>query len=305
MLFDHFRKVKMILILCILSSLYLHGQSFETSRFGGSIGVSINLGSHVRNVGLNFQAYYTDYFYQVNIGNTLTWNSLSYGNRRRYIENRAALGLVLLAGKRETIADFDLDGLNHQTSYNYGVSYNYLVYTDNIGTSQLSGGWGLHLKEFSVRFENDVFGGQARDRFRTGHLMASYHTEHFKFNAGLYIWTGETKGSTWVREPGEKMPGGYRSLEALPYGKTSHGVLYGGMQVRMPYGNIAYLKVGDDSEHIRHAFQNRFTHDLILLPKSVERKTPHYPRLDENGSPVFEKSKVRRDRFFLQFGMNE
>lgn len=297
--------MRTVLIFFLLCSPVIFGQSFTSSRFGASLGLTVQLGSHVRAVGITVRGYYHDHFYQVNVGNCITWNALSYGNRRSFWENRASLGLVLLAGKHDAPIDFDLDGLNHQTTYNYGVSYNYLIYTDNAGTSQLSGGWGLHLKAFSIRFENDVFGGQARDRFRTGHLWASYRMEQFKLHAGLYIWTGETRGSTWIREPGEKMPSGYRSLESLPYGKTSHGVLYGGVQVRMPYGNVAHLKVGDDSEHIRHAFQNRFTHDLVLLPKSMERNTPHYPRLDENGLPVFEKSKVRKDRFFLQFGMNE
>lgn len=297
--------MKLSLIICLLCTGWLHAQSFESSRFGGSIGLLVNIGSHERSVGISAKAYYQDYFYQFNLGTTFTRNTLSFGNRRKFWESRTYGGLVLLAGKRETVRDFELDGLNHQSNYNYGISYNYLIYSDNAGTSQLSGGWGLHLKAFSLRFENDVFGGQARDRFRTGHLIATYRLEQFKFSTGLYIWTGETRGSTWIKLAGEKMPGGYRSLEDLPYGRTSHGILYGGIQANIPGGNYVHLRAGLDSENIRHAFQNRFTHDLILLPKSVERNTPHYPRLDENGCPVFEKSKVRKDRFYLQFGMNQ
>ena len=73
----------------------------------------------------------------------------------------------------------------------------------------------------------------------------------------------------------------------------------------MPYGNILQMKVGVDSERFRHAFQNRLTHDLIILPKKVTRNTPHYPRLDENGCPVFEKELVRKDKWYFQVGLND
>ena len=281
------------------------GQNFRTSNFGGAIGLLFNVGSHQQSVGVTAKAYYTDYFYQFNVGNTLTFNGTSFGKRKNFIENRTSIGAVLLAGKKESIIDFELDGLNHQTAFNYGISYNYLIYYDNVGTSQLSGGWGIHLRNFSLRFENDVFGGQARDHFRTGHLAFNYRTENFKFSTGLYIWTGETRNSHWERISMDKMPSGFRLLEDLPYGKTSHGVLYGGVLVNMPYGNTAHWRLGVDSEHVRHGFQNRFAHDLILFPKKMERNTPHYPRLDENGCAVFEKDSVRKDQFYMQFGVND
>lgn len=285
--------------------MYSQGQSFRMNNFGGAVGLVFNFGSHQQSIGVSTKAYYTDYFYQLNLGNTFTFNGTSFGKRKNFFENRLYAGVALLAGKKESIYDFELDGLAHQTSYNYGIAFNYLIYTDNVGTSQLSGGWGVHLKNVSLKFENDVFGGQARDHFRTGHLTVSYKTENFKFSSGLYIWTGETRGSTWEHSSHTKMPSGFRLLEELPYGNTSHGVLYGGVLVRMPYGNNAHLRLGVDSEHIRHGFQNRFAHDLMLLPKKMERNTPHYPRLDENGCAVFEKELVRKDQIYLQFGIND
>ncbi len=283
----------------------LLSQSYSDSKFGASVGLLVNLGSHQNSIGLNVRGYYTDYFYQVNAGTTFTFNGSSYGNRKKFFENRTSIGAVLLAGKKESERDFELDGLNHQSKFNYGLGFNYLLYFDNVGTSQLSGGWGIHVKNVSLRFENDVFGGQARDRFRTGHIQASYKTKDFKFSSGLYIWTGETRGSTWQKIPLDKQPSGFRILEDLPYGKTSHGVLYGGLQINMPYGNVAHLRLGVDSENIRHGFQNRFAHDLIILPKKMERNTPHYPRLDEHGCPTFDPENVRKSRFFMQFGMND
>ncbi len=296
------RRIVLILLLFPFQS---GAQSYTGTHAGVSLGLLVNFGSHVNSVGLNLKAYYTNYFTQLNAGSSVTFNLNGYGERRHFVESRTAVGLVLLAGKKDQPIDFLLDGLNHQTAYRYGIAYNYLFYFDNAGTSQLSGGWAVHLKRFSLYFENDVFGGQARDRFRTGHLMLSYRFEQIRFLTGLYIWTGETANSVWIRDAGPGTPNGYRSLENLPYGKSSHGVLYGGFIANTAYGNQVHFKTGTDSEQIRHFFQNRLAHDLILLPASVKRHTPHYPRLNSEGKPVFKATDRRADRFYLQLGLNE
>lgn len=287
----------------ILSS--VNAQSYIQSHTGASLGIVFNVGTHVNSIGLNAKAYYTDYFFQANVGTTVYLHQKSYGNRTYFWENRNSFGLVLLAGKREKLPDFQLDGLNHQTAYNYGVAFNYLIYRDNVGTSQLSGGFGLHLKNFSVYHENDVFGGQAKDRFRTGHVYASYQYKEFKFGTGINIWTGETKNSRWEKIHLDKCPNGFRILEDLPFGNTSHGIFYGSIIYQLPYAQTAHLRLGVDSEHVRHGFQNRFAHDLIFLPKKIERTTPHYPRLDEHGCPVFYKEQARKDKLFLEWSANE
>jgi hypothetical protein len=103
----------------------------------------------------------------------------------------------------------------------------------------------------------------------------------------------------------KNQPSGFRLLEDLPYGRTSHGIAYGGVYYNLGAGQNVHLKLGIDSEHLRHSVQNRFIHDLLFLPKKIERNTPHYPRLDETGCPVFEKSTVRKNRFYYQQGLNE
>lgn len=296
---------KLVILIFLLSSSGMWAQHYSNTHFGMNLGLFFNFGTHQKSLGLSTRIYYTSYFFQINMGNTITLNKASYGNRLNFWENRLYAGAVLMAGKRESILDFEFDGLNHQTKYNLGLAYNYILYFDNIGTTQISGAFGIHIKNFSLRFENDVFGGQARDRFRTGHLVAIYKQNMVKYSVGLYIWTGETRGSTWNKTSGSKMPNGYRDLSALPFGRTSHGILYGGILFNLPHGNTSHLRLGIDSEHVRHAFQNRFTHDLVLLPKSIERNTPHYPRLDSSGMPVFEKDLVRKNRYFMQFGLND
>jgi hypothetical protein len=297
--------MRTFIFLVFLFPSFLFGQTFSNQKFGVSLGLTFNVGTHVNNIGINVNAYYTDYFYQFNLGQSLTFNATSYGKRTHFWESRSSVGLHLMAGKRNLTPDFQLNGLFHNTTYNYGLGFNYLIYKDNAGTSQLSGGWALHLKNTSLLFENDVFGGQAKDRFRTGHFAATYRYQNFKFIAGMYIWTGETKNSQWEKIPMKHQPSGFRVLEDLPYGRTSHGIAYGGVYYNLGFGQNVHFKLGVDSEHLRHAVQNRFIHDLLFLPKKVERNTPHYPRLDETGCPVFEKASVRKDRFYFQQGLNE
>ena len=76
--------------------------------------------------------------------------------------------------------------------------------------------------------------------------------------------------------------------------KTSHGILYGSLSYNLPYRQDAFVKIGIESEEIRHLIQNRLIHDLIFLPKSVKHHSSHYPRLDELGCPVFEKNHAKK-----------
>lgn len=298
-----------VTIKSLIFSLILPGfcfsQNYFRDHFGGSIGIIANIGTHNNSFGLTINSYYHDKFFQFNNGANFHLYHKNIGQRTHFREVRLHTGLVLLAGKKENEIDFLMDGLNHQTTFNYGIGYNYLWYFDNAGTSQLSGGWSIHAKKLSFYLENDIFGGQGKDRFRTAHFQAAYKTGDYRFAAGVNLWTGETKESMWEKVSLDKCPSGYRLLEDLPYGRTSHGILYGGLTYRLPFQQQINIKLGIDSENIRHTIQNRLIHDLIFLPKKIERKTPHYPRLDEDGCPIFDKSQVRKSVLFLQYGLND
>lgn len=302
---NKFAIMKKGLIVIFFLPLLVFGQNYIKDHTGVKLGIALNLGSHINTVGLNLNAYYTDYFFQFNAGSTIYFYFNGYGNRKRFWENRNALGLVLLAGKRQSVVDFQMDGLNHQTKYDYGLAYNYLWYFDNIGTSQRSGAFALHIKNISLYHENDVFAGSAEDRFRTGHFFISYKLENFKLGAGLAIWTGETINAPRIDVTTPKMRKGYKSLEDMPFGRTSHGNAYFSMVTNLPYQQNIHFRIGMDSEQIRHAVQNRFIHDLLFLPKKAKNTSYHYPRLDEEGCPAFEKSTARPAKFYTQFGMNE
>lgn len=294
-------------LIFLLLPVVSRSQHYFSDHFGGTLGLTLHFGSHVNAAGLNLKVYYTDYFFQVNAGTSLTFHSLSYGNRRKYIENRSAFGLMLLGGKKQMPVDFQLDGLNHQTAYNLGIGYNYVLYRDNAGTSQNSGGIAFHIRHISVYHENDFLAGQGKDRFRTAHFFISYRNDFYRTGAGILLWTGETAGARRENIQSAKAPNGFKILEDLPYGKTSHGIFYGSFRAGLPFGQQVYMRLGIDSEHIRHAIQNRLIHDLAFIPgltKRTRRTTPHYPRLNSMGCPVFSKEGVRPDALYLQFGAN-
>ena len=292
------------LLFFLLSPILVSSQVFEVPKYGWNAGISLQFGTHINSIGIQVNTYFSDRFYQVNIGEQLTFRLSDLGKRKNFFQSRFSTGVVLLAGKQNTPRDFQLNSLYHNTSYNYGLAYNYLWYCDKMSTSQRSGGWALHLKKTSILFENDIFGGQGKDRFRTGQLAVSYRDSIWKFSTGFSIWTGETSGTDWQKITFDGCPNGYRSLEDKPYGRTSHGIAYVGFDYG--YGSPQWLgyKIGVDSERLRHQLQNRLLHDLIWLPKTLPRNTPHYPMLDQNGCPVFDKNDARKNELYFQGGVN-
>lgn len=293
------RKVFFIVIYCF--GIY----NLKAQKLGGQVGLVFSVGTHINAIGLSTNLSFQYGFTQINIQQTLKYYERSLGKRRYFMESRTALGLLLLAGKQNLVPDFQYNGLTHNSNYQYALGFNYLIYKDDVGTSQLSGAWSVHVKYFSLLFENDVFGGQAKDRFRSGLLQVTYRYQTFKFFTNLFIWTGETKNSIWNKEAMPNCPNGYRSLADLPFGKTSHGIVSGGVLYNFMFNQYLSFQTGIESEQIRHGFQNRLSHDLILLPKSYPRHTPHYPRLNEDGLPVFRKEDRKKDHFYVQFNMND
>lgn len=293
--------MRSIVTLFFLATFSCSAQNYFRDHFGGTIGVSLSLGTHNTSVGLSLNGFYTDYFYQVNLGTRFLFFEQGLGGQRHSWESRNTAGLVLVAGEDERIIDFELDGLNHQTENNLGLGFNYIWYYDGAGTSQTSGGFGLHIHELSVYHENDLIGGQGRDRFRTGQFHVSYHYEQFKFTAGIQLWTGESKTAPLLEEDCNDCPAGYRDLRDTKFGKTSHGILYAGWRMQHDFNQSTVVRVGIDAERIRHIFQNKLIHDLGAF---VNRPTPHYPMLDIYGNPTFDASRVRKPTPYLLVGAN-
>ncbi|XOV68317.1 MAG: polymorphic toxin type 23 domain-containing protein [Fluviicola sp.] len=293
--------MRAIVILFFLGTFTSFGQDYFRDHFGGSVGVSMTIGSHQSNFGVHLNGYYTDYFYQINVGTRLSFVPHSFGGRKSFWESRSAVGVILLEGKSEREVDFELDGLNHQTAKNLGIGFNYIWYHDGAGTSQTSGGFGMHIREFSMYHENDIFSGTGRDRFRTGQFHFSYRYQQHKITAGIQLWTGESNSAPMKTEGCDDCKSGYRDLRNTKFGKTSHGILYVGWRQQHGFGQNSGVRLGWDAESIRHIFQNKVIHDLGVF---IKKPTPHYPMLDANGIPTFDASQVREPRFYFSIGAN-
>ena len=298
-------RLFLINIFFILSiGLTSHAQKWTGKHWGIQTGISIELGTTVNYVGLKIQGYYTNEFVQLNIGNHIRFNSSHLGNRKNFVTQRINTGIALLAGKRNARPQLIFDGLNHQTQYEYGLAYNYLWYFDNIGSSQRSGGFGLHYKQLSFLIENDIFAGSGRDRFRTSYASFHYHDDLYNLSLNTTLWTGETWGTRFMNTPDSTYQKGYKDLRETLYGKTSHGIISVGLDYQIFYGNHVSALAGIDSEQMRNIIQNKFMHDKKFIPKRWRKPNVNYPMLNLDGLPIHTNQEAKPSHLFLEFGLN-
>lgn len=295
---------KILVIFLLITSNWSFSQSIPID-YGFKFQLLATIGTHQSSIGLGLNTYVGCRYAQINAGSRFRLFGNNLGNRTNMKEWRHELGAVLMCGPLTNPMQFEYSGALHQQKSAYSLGYAYLWYFDNTETSQRSGTWNLGIQHIDIQFENDVFGGQAKDRFRTGALSVSYRDSLRKYSAGLQLWTGETRNSVWNKTPLPKCPSGYRDLTSLPYGKLNHGILYVELKQKIEYNQYVGGRIGWDSEQIRHIFQNRLTHDLILLPKSVVRNTPHYPRLDTDGHIVFSRKEARPAKPYFSVFLND
>ncbi len=294
-----------LLFLFVLFPLLVSGQNRWKPGAGVKATILVSFGSHQNAFGFKLDAYTGNDFVQINAGITTRYFLTNLGKRTHFGEMRLSAGGVLMFGKAGNPRNMDWDGPLHQSKSDYSIGYAHYWYLDRVGTSQRSGAWNLGIRHIDLLMENDVFGGQAKDRFRTGGLVVSYRDSLYKASIGLAIWTGETAETVWDKTPLPGAPNGYRDLSSRPYGKLNHGILYGEFIHRFTGVQTAGTRLGWDSEQIRHVFQNKLSHDLVLFPKKMIRRTPHYPRLDENGNNVFTRKEARKPQLYFQTFLND
>lgn len=295
-------------ILILLSLFYVHVgicQLIQNNNWGLQVSLTANFGTHINQFGVKVQGYYTEEFIQINAGNQFLINASNLANRQDFIENRINIGAVLLAGKRSSTPTFIFDGLNHQTQFDYGLGYNYLWYLDNSDSYQVSGGFGFHIKQFSLLIENDIFSGNGRDRFRTSFTQLNYHNEMINIKLNTQLWTGETWGTELKKRDEKPYPVGYKDLRNTLYGRNSHGILSLGIDYYLFYGNSLSAAIGIDSEVVRNGLQNRFMHDKPFIPKRWRKPNVTYPMLDKFGLPIHNNADARKNVLYFQFGLNQ
>jgi hypothetical protein len=296
-------KLYHILIITLLSS-HLTAQKWSGEYWGLQVGISADIGTHINQIGLKVQGYYTSEFIQFNLGNQIRFNSSNLGGRKNYVTQRINTGIALFGGEKNSRPQLILDGLNHQSQHDYAIAYNYLWYTDNAGTSQRSGGFGLHIKQISFYVENDLFSGTGGDRFRTSHASVSYHDDLYNFSLNTQLWTGDTRGTRLLNTVDSMYIIGYKDLSTTQYGRSSNGILSVGFDYQIIYGNHFSAVAGIDSERVRHGLQNRFMHNKKFIPMRWRKPNVNYPMLNSDGYPVHYKEEAAPPKLFLQFGLN-
>ena len=297
-----FRTIWISIFLIFFIASFSNCNSQIISRFQPNVGLKFSLGTHFSQIGLTSGLSIQLQKLQLNVLSDIHYVFHSFGSREHFWESKTSIGLLVLGGKKSNTPDFILSTLSNNTLYYNSIGYAYIWYLDTKKTSQNSGAWSLGTGPVSIYFENDVFGGFGEDKYRTANFIAMYRKNYWRIFSEFSFWTGDSRGTYWFRDKPAVCPYGYKLLNSQPYGKTSHGIA----SINFQYSYLnksSKIALGVDSEEFRHIVQNKIIHDLCWLPKWMPHNTPHYPRLDENGLPVFNKNERRKDKLFYQMDL--
>jgi hypothetical protein len=289
----------------IFFPILLVGQESRYFSIGARVGITFSFGTHTNAIGFCANSYFATNHVQLNIGGAIKYNFTGLGARRDFTESLVNTGLVFHGGKKVNPISYELNYLNHQTHSPISLAYGYIWYLDGVDTRQRSGSWKIEIERVSFVFENDLFGGQGKDRFRTGTLLVSYRDSTQTLSLGVQLWTGETKGGITFSESTKEFPNGYKDISANYLGKTSHGILFLSYAKQVPFHSALTFKLGIDSEQVRHLFQNKLSHNLANLPIKKRHKAVYYPMLNTAGYPDLNGANIRQVKPYFQYSLNE
>ena len=279
----------------------MHFIGFSQTIFLG-LRVSASIGSHQHYYGIGAHAGLEYRSFLLTLGSDVSYRLKDLGQRNRFLESRSYLGASMVTGKNSSVRDIELGALNNYFSRENSFGYAYIIYMDKAGTSQLSGAFRCEIKRHSLMLENDFFAGQGKDRFRTATLLYRYRELLWSGHLGVRLWTGEASGLQ-VKEMerlGRKQR--YKDLSSNPFGKTSHGILYGGVQYALGSQTLG-VELGIDAEQVRNALQNQVAHASVWHKRQAS-KAVAYPMLDKLGNPTFDKTQVRSNRAYFQLSIS-
>ncbi len=284
-------------------------------NFGGTIGISLTLGTKVNRAGIMAGGF----IYYQNLQINSYWNGFyalnSFGPNLKRLESQTNIGLLAAYGPAfdyysEQNRQFFSPVSNH-TGRKHSISYIYKIYHDNINTSQSTGIVGFSVGRTAAFMENDLFIFKGSDRYRTGAFSVMHQVENFQAGLTALLWTGNTQAEGSIRvKPGETdYPSrhGYYDLSKAKYGRYAHGILAFNAAVQMPYRQTIGARLGIDAEQVRHIIQNRILHDLPFIPLKLNKSVnPHFPMLSPEGEPYIfkEGQQVRNPKLFGDVSLN-
>ena len=280
-------------------------QFFERDNFGIKLGLEFDFGLHSNRLGIGMSSFYQYDLVQTNISYSFRFNFNNLGGRSSFLTHKISTGVGGVFGNRNAIENFNIQEYYFHGDRNYGLSYHYIWYLDNVNSSQRSGGFHSRIQNFNFIIENDFFAGLGQDQLRTGSMSLIYRQELVHYFTQLHLWTGKTLETPRKKDKTNLYPNGYKDLSNNEFGKTSHGILSIGSNFLLPFQNVATASIGIDAEQIRNFFQNKLIHDKNFTPERWRKPNAHYPMLNEEGYPVSSKSEIRSALFYLQIGLNK
>ena len=284
-------------------------QAFQVkpqTGWGGKAGLSLNLGSHFRKIGVMASIWTYNDFLELNSGIHLNLVGRNLGPPGKMFE------LLLYAGIQGHWGDslrkrFYFNEYSDMSRRPYSVGYTFYQFFSGKSTGQSTGSIHFNIDAFQFALTNDALGAnQVDDKFRTGGFLFSYRVDSMVLTVQNSLWTGKSSEAPKIKDPSYPSRDGYRDIHSATYGNFSSGILALRADFILPYNQVGRLEAGADAEQIRHLFQNKVMHDG-LLPLLVRSENPHYPMLQDDGSPYLfrEGQDIRHWKPYFQLSSNQ
>lgn len=286
------------IVLCLQQK--TQAQLEQENNYGFNVGLVSAIGTHTHRFGVVIQGYYIYNFAQVNASFRLYDNFRDLGPKGEHAEISTALGLCLGYGKKNSELNPFISSISNQTGYKNSVAYSYNIWLNKIKTSQVTGIVALQFDHFSIIAENDILAKPMLDRFRTGAFLLQFQNKNLQYAINCTMWTGQFQES--VKSDTLFPYIGYMSAVCGSYCNLSHGLLSGQIKYANEYGQYVQGNIGIDAEQVRNVMQNRFIHDMPLVPKKWNKaQNLHLPMIDSEGNQYLYRKdqKIRKPEFYM------
>lgn len=263
--------------------------------------IVLQIGSPINAASIKTHLHLVNQYFELGSGIQTKLLFSGLGPKGTFIENRFQVDAKVVWGQHANRNPMFLHAMFNNSDKSNSLGYAYFWYWDTRQTSQLSGAWSMELGPYFIYFENDLFAGQGRDRFRTGLFQLMYREPRQIWGINARIWTGETVNATNIKNTKNTSSKAYKNLSNTLYGKHSNGILsisYHNAQGFQPVG----IELGIDHERIRHFLQNKVIHDFPYFKHTNRDKNKYLPMLDREGLPFIDcnTQELRRPKIVLQ-----
>ncbi|HOZ88406.1 MAG TPA: polymorphic toxin type 23 domain-containing protein [Bacteroidia bacterium] len=305
-------KKKIAIIKFILLTLLIPAKTqaqdllVSEQHFGGNIGLNLAFGTHFQRLGLNFNFFYINDFFQANSEIRVYMNFKNLGPKKIHPELVLSQGVVFGYGKLQSFFNPFISSISNQTGYANAFAYSYNAWFNPIRTRQQTGLVAFQFDRVSFIAENDILARGYYDRFRTGGFLLQYQYENqFQAAVNCALWTG--KMGRQVHDNREFNAVCYMDTTGGLYTRYSHGLLSAQFKYNVGYSQTAQANVGVDAEQIRNAVQNKLIHDMVFIPRKwITLKNCHIPMLDDKGEQYLHKpaQKIRKAKPYFNVFSN-